>query len=119
MKKAVDERVHILVRGKWLLTTSETLANGIEAALNCLALVEREYVGAPERQGPGLRESDVVGPEAEVDTDGIVERVERGRRARAEAPTPELVGLRSGGAFGNRHGCLPGPRSQTVASSAA
>jgi len=63
----------------------------VQAALQLAALVEGQHAGVAERHGPRLGEAHVVRPEAEVDADAPVDRLEQRRGAAGEAAPPELV----------------------------
>ncbi len=102
VEQPVDERVHVLVRGNRRGAGAEADGHRIEPALELAALLEREDAGVPERDGPGLGELDVERPEAEIDVDGAVERVEFGRGIAGEAAAPELV-RRGAVQFERRH----------------
>ena len=91
VQQAIDQRVHVLVRRLRLLAALQSDRHGFEARLDRLAFFQREHASAPERNRPRLGQTDIVGPEAEVDANGVVERVELRRRARTEPPAPQLV----------------------------
>ena len=74
-----------------LLAGAKSRGDGVESALECETLVEREDAGAPERDRPRLGELHVERPEPEVDADRAVERVELRARSAGEAAAPELV----------------------------
>ena len=91
VEQAVDERVDILIGRDRECARAELRGDGIESLLEAPALLERDDAGVPERDGPCLGELDVEGPEAEIDVDGAVERVELGCGVAGEAAPPELV----------------------------
>ena len=91
MQQAVDHRVDVLVRLGRLRAAGEALGDYIKPLLDLLALLEREHAGVPQRHGPRLRELHVERPEAEVDADAAVDRLEQRRGATGEAAPPQLV----------------------------
>ncbi len=91
VQQPIDERVHVLVGRLRRLARFDSRGDGIQAALDRLALFERQHAGAPERYRPRLREPDIVRPEAEIDADGAVDLLEQRAGPGGKPPTPELV----------------------------
>src|SRR5438105_9117017 len=93
VKQPIDERMNVFVRGDRLGARVETPCHRIEASLDLLALGDGENSGAVERHCPGFRQFDVEWPQAKIDANRVIERVELGRSVSLEPAAPKLVGL--------------------------
>src|SRR5215510_15800957 len=111
--------MNILIARRRLLAVCQSCRNRVEAALDLAALREREHGGVIQRHCPRLRELDIEWPESEIDSDGVIQRVELRGGTGIEASTPELV--RHRGRRRGRHAiCSVGlPDTASSASSGA
>jgi hypothetical protein len=94
IEQALDERVHVFVGGTSGRTISETIGDAIEPLLELGFFGGRHDPHAAEGVDPGLARHDVLRPEAVIDGEAAVQRVERLARTQREAPTPHLMDVR-------------------------
>ena len=91
VEQAIHKGVDVLVRADGLLAVRDADGHPVESALDDRGVGGTQHTRLSERGGPGLREFDVEGPEADVRRDRSVDRLELRSRPTGESSTPELV----------------------------
>src|ERR1043166_6702544 len=93
---SIDHRMHVLVARLRPFTPSKACRDTTEAAFERSTLLQREDASRVQAHRPRLGYFDILRPETKIDSDGIVQRLKRGRGGRPEAATPQPVRRRTG-----------------------
>ncbi len=97
VQQPLDERVYVLVWRAHGCPVGEALGDAVEAVLELRLLGGRHNADPAERVHPRLARDDVLRPEAMMDGEAAVQRVERFARSQREAPAPHLMDVRRWG----------------------
>ena len=87
----VDDRVHILVRCDGRRAVCEPPADRLQPCVEPRVLVRCQDPRVTECRAPRARQLHIEGPQAEVNTDRSIDRLERGGAAGGKSATPEPV----------------------------
>jgi hypothetical protein len=91
MEQAVNEGVHVFVGSDGRLARGNAIGHPIKPIADEFCLTRRIDPRRRQRRRPGLGESHIEGPEAEVGANGAVYRFELGCRTASEAAAPQLM----------------------------
>jgi len=94
VEQPLDEGVHVFVGRANGSAVREAIGDAVEPALELGFLRRRHDADAAEGVHPRFAREDVLRPEAMIDGEAAVQRVERFARTQREAPTPHLMDVR-------------------------
>ena len=91
VQQALDQRVDVLIGRAHGGTVGQPLGDAVQALEQLRLFGGREHTHPAKGVDPGLARGHVLGPDAVIDGETAVQRIEGFARSQGEAPAPHLV----------------------------